>query len=209
MSTAIEFTGEELDICKAFPNNSDQLRNLAKALLHKLREKGVITDDDTISTVKSNVKLMHAISKSIVLGLNTNITSSRYGLKIVSDFDLHANKATDIQFNDFLENIKFDKNRPEYKTLKTSRANLRRFVNRVKSSVVAAFELPESSDSREVKPVSKKIKCDSSKDMGDSISTTAVTGIDDEAEEQPSAEKARTISSMTTPTTALVPRLPL
>lgn len=208
MATAIEFTAEELEICKTFTKNSYQLRNLAKSLLTKLREKGVITDDDTFSNVKSNLKLMNAISKSIVLGLNTNIASSRYGLKVVSDFDLHANMATDMHFNDFLGNIKFDKNRPEYKTLMTNRANLRRFVNRVKNSVVVAFELPETPDSREVKPVRKKIKCDISKDMGGDISTATVTGIDDEAEE--ATERRESIPSMATPAfVPLLPRLPL
>lgn len=124
MSSAIVFVGEELELCKAIMKNSYAKRDMAQSLLAKLIEKNVITDDDTFTTVKSNVNLMNAIGKSIVLGLYSDITTSKYGLKIVSDFDLHVNMATDTQFNDFLEGLKFDKNRPEYKTLKTNRTNL-------------------------------------------------------------------------------------
>lgn len=126
MLSVIVFVDEELELCKALMKNSYYRRDLAQSLLAKLMEKGIITDEETFTSVKSNVNLMNAISKSILLGLDSNIPSSKYGLKIVSDFDLYVNMATDTQLNDFLEGIKFDKNRPEYKTLKANRANLRR-----------------------------------------------------------------------------------
>ena len=90
--------------------------------------------------MKFNVQLMNAITDVIVLCLSTVIE----GLGIVSDFKLHVNMVTDSQFNYFLFNSKFDRNRREYTQLMTKRTKLRRFICRVKNAVVAELELPKT-----------------------------------------------------------------
>lgn len=191
MAPAIVFVEEEVELCKALMRNGYDRRQLAQQLLSRLIANHLITADDTFLTVKSNVPLMNAISNSIILGLPVEVACSKYGLGIVSDFDLHVNMATDAKFNDFLTNINFDKNRPEYMLLKTNRGNLRRFITRVKNGIVAEFELPETPDAREKKaPATKKSKTDIATDIENDLSTASekqkddvMKLFDDEAEE--------------------------
>ena len=185
----VKFEEEEVAICKEFMRFSYVQKDLAKKLLAMLCQRNIISVEDTFITVKSNVPLMNAITNSIVLGLYTTIEGSRYGFGVVSDFDLHVNMSTDSQFNDFLSGINFDRNRPEYTKLKSNRANLRRYICRVKNAIVNEFELPESPDTRETKASpAKKCKTDVMMDLEANLNTATPKKdefklLDDEAEE--------------------------
>lgn len=195
MAQVISFAEEEVVICKALMRNGYERKQLAKDLLSKLVAKGIITHDDTFVSVKSNVHLMNAIGNSIVLGLPTDLDSSTYGMKVVSDFDLYTNMATDRDFNDFLAGIKFDRNRPEYTILMKNRKNLRRFISRVKNSIVVEFELPETPDLRETKaPAPKKTKTDVANAIEKDLTAVndkvgVINLFDDEAEECDEADE--------------------
>lgn len=102
-----------------------EINKLAKDLLAMLTEMNVITPESTFISVKTNVPLNTAIFNSIALGLSEEVGNNRYGLGIVSDFDFHFNMSTDKKFNNMLDTLKFDRNRPEYLKLKANRTNLR------------------------------------------------------------------------------------
>lgn len=117
---SIELSEKSIDILNEIRNSAFRVDDLAKELLKELRKDEVILKDDTYSTVKTNTPLMKILLLGMARGLCKTSEGSRYGLGYVSDFDLYFNMA-DKSFDSFLEGIHFDKNLPEYKTLKKNR----------------------------------------------------------------------------------------
>jgi hypothetical protein len=118
----------------------------------------VITDEDSYATVMDNPRLKAALLKYLSVGLSQDKQASRYGRKIVSDFDMYHNMSTDKQFNELLESIYFDFNRKEdFYALKKNRSNLRQWLLRLRNNLIEDFELPETPDKEEVKRA-KKVK---------------------------------------------------
>jgi len=94
------------------------------------------------------------IKKGLSLGLNESIALSKYGLFIVSDFDLYHNMNTPKAYDSFLESLKFNKNRPEYIKLRQNRLNLDQFITRIKNMTVTNFGLIGTpSQEKPIKPM--------------------------------------------------------
>jgi adenine-specific DNA methylase len=86
--------------------------------------QNIITANTTYFELKTDVVKLKLIKKGLSLGLNESIALSKYGLFIVSDFDLYHNMNTPKAYDSFLESLKFNKNCPEYIKLRQNRLNL-------------------------------------------------------------------------------------
>lgn len=102
----ITFTTEELDLCKSAITVWKGMHRIAIELKSRLMERNVISFHDTYTTVKNRKPLMEVLQKSIALGLDHNIESGRFGLGIVSDFDLYFNMSSNPEFNEYLDRVR-------------------------------------------------------------------------------------------------------
>jgi hypothetical protein len=142
----IVFSINAKNFCKDILSNAFYIKNSSIQLRDELMKMGIITDEDTFVSVSNNVKLKLALLKNISIELSQDLNQSRYGMNIVSDFDLFHNMATDKEFLDFLMKSKrFDvADVNQYSKLKKNRSNLRQWLLRIRNNVILDFELPET-----------------------------------------------------------------
>jgi hypothetical protein len=156
--TDITFSTEASALCRAILNFGLELKGTAMTLRDVLLRDGVITDEDSYATVMNNVRLKAALLKYLSIGLEQDKNKSRYGRKIVSDFDLYHNMVTDKQFNEVLDAAHFDYNKVDFTKLKKNRSNLRQWLHRLRNNLIEDFELPETPDKDEINRAKKAKK---------------------------------------------------
>lgn len=147
----VVFSPQASQCCVGLVQTALDLKDKAVELRDILLRDGVITDEDSYYTVLENVPLKSAILKYLSAGLPKEANMSRYGAKVVSDFDLYHNMQTDSRFNDMLDSIKFDYNdKKKWLQLKKNRNNIRQWLIRLRTNVILDIDLPETPDRDEL-----------------------------------------------------------
>lgn len=144
----------------------------SQALLKTLIAENIITPETTFNDIDKNNKLKMALSDGLKAGLETDIQNSRWGSKVVSDFDLAVNLKTDTNFNTHLKALKVLDKTPLYEELKRNRRNLFRFVNTILKTIIHLFELPETPDPTQKKRTYKKKPYKTPQELSDISSNT-------------------------------------
>ena len=112
---------------------------LSMRLLEELINEGIIADDIDYQSLVSNVLLMKTILLYLGQGLSTTINESKFGLDLISDFELYFNCKSDTQLNVKIKdhNLSAEK----YVELQKSRNSCVRFVSSTRMLVIDHFNL--------------------------------------------------------------------
>lgn len=155
----VKMSAKAIELCKMITQSNYEVLDICRNLRNELEIIGILPDTATYATVKGNTAFCRALLGYVALGLNKTPQTSRYGCGIVSDYDLYHRLDKDAPFNDFCtDTAKIKLNTPEYDQLKKNRANVRRFIGRVRDQTILNFELPETPDVRETRSVQKSEK---------------------------------------------------
>jgi hypothetical protein len=154
----VELSEKAINLCKMITTANYEILDLCRNLKTELENIGVISDVATYDDVKGNVQFCKALLEYVALGLCDSIASSRYGCKVVSDYDLYHRMKTDFDFNNVCKRHNISVGSNDYENLKRNRGNLRRWLARLRDQAILNFELPETPDSREVRSAQKSKK---------------------------------------------------
>jgi hypothetical protein len=131
-------------------DNSYAIRGVSIALRDSLIEENIIDPETTFQDVINNGKLKAMIFETIKLKLNDNPRLSQFGGGIVSDFDLMANLQGNDKFNERMKQLGIAEESEQYKKLKTARGSVRRFIVKIRDSILLMMELPETPTKEEI-----------------------------------------------------------
>lgn len=110
-----------------------------KALREILIEDGIIYDDSTYDDIRQDKRLLKAMAKAISAGLETDISGSRFGCAIVSDFTLYHDMNESVEFHRILQDLNVEIGGETYNRFKKNLVNIKKFVIRIRDNVI--FEL--------------------------------------------------------------------
>lgn len=146
----IRLSDQGIQLCKQITLNSYQMLEYCKELKLVLMNQGLILDTNTYQDVKSNYPLTRCLLHYIALSLPKEKAQSKYGLNLVSDYDLHHKMATDLDLNKYCEKHLQIHNMADqrYVDLKASRRRLYTYVARIRDQILLNFELPETPDKK-------------------------------------------------------------
>lgn len=94
---------------------------LAEELCKELYNIKVISCEYDYYSVRNNNKFMRPFRYYLSSCLSNDMEKSRYGLRVVSEFDLYTTMSTDTELADFMDNQSIDKKYAE--KLKKNRRN--------------------------------------------------------------------------------------
>jgi hypothetical protein len=80
-----------VSLCKRILHGAESQRKLCRELREVLLAAGVLNYEETYDTIARNVKLMETLKNLFGLGFCATMTSTNWGLGIISDFDLFFN----------------------------------------------------------------------------------------------------------------------
>lgn len=145
-----------VSICEKLMQSEYNKIKLAEALCKELSDTDIIPCDATYFSIRENNKFMRSFRYYLSSKLPNKLDVSRYGLGLVSDFDLYVNMATDVELKAFMEKHRIDVKHID--KLKKNRRNLRAWFSRFVESVLIYMNLPETPDLEDKKPDKKKAK---------------------------------------------------
>jgi hypothetical protein len=157
------------DLIGKIVENSYVIRGLSIALRDNLINDNVIGPDTTYQEVVENGKLKSLIYDTIKLKLQENPKLSQFGGGVVSDFDLMVNLQVNEKFNDRMKQLNIAEESEEFKKLKTARGSLRRFVGKIRDSIILMMELPETPTKQEIVKEKKQRNDKTKEDVEKSI----------------------------------------
>jgi len=135
------FNEEAAVICKQIMRNELRNKDLAIQLKENWIVSNIIQVDATYNEVASDSVLMKTLLWHLGSGLSQDPKESRYGNKIISDFDLYFNCTTDKLLNEMLSKLNISVTYEEGLELKRKRNNLAEFVRRTKNIVIENMDL--------------------------------------------------------------------
>lgn len=110
-------------------------------VFQKIKSEHNITDTDTYVTVTTNQIRFDEITDTFASELSEDISTSVFGLGIVSDFNLYHNMETVARFYWFLNFSKIELDSKTELSLLTNRIKIRTFVqNRCNKILLAMFK---------------------------------------------------------------------
>jgi len=135
------FNKEAIAICKKIMANEMRNKDLAMQLKENWIKTNVIPPDAKYNEVANNPALMKTLLMHLASGLSDKPEESRYGNKIISDFDLYFNCQTDKALNAKLKELNRNITYVEGVDLARKRTNLAEFVRRTKNIVLDNMDL--------------------------------------------------------------------
>lgn len=145
----VKLSDKAMQICKMITKANYEVLDLCRNLRKELEDCDIIPDTATYKDVKSNVKFCRTLLGYVALGLNPDVRTSRYGCSVVSEYDLYYRMTLNRDFNDICSSIGILHWSAEWHKLKKERANLRRWLGRIRDQTILNFNLPETPDDRE------------------------------------------------------------
>lgn len=159
MINSIVFSEQATSCVNSIVIHAYHCREYALKLRDILMSDGVISDEDSYYTVSDNVPFKSALLKYIASSLPTTVEKSKYGIGLISDFDLYHNMKTDKDMFSFLNKTKLTISDVTTITiLKKNRTNQRQWLTRIRNNIISDFELPDTPHKVDVKNVKKKAK---------------------------------------------------
>jgi hypothetical protein len=131
-----EFSTEAIELCKKITKSSYHTLQLCRELKLMLIDEGVISDMATYQEVIDNKKFCRLLLSYVALGLETDVKLSKYGLCVISDFDLYHRMNTEANFNDEVDKLSIKRESTKYVELKKQRNNLRCFVGHLRDNTI-------------------------------------------------------------------------
>ena len=135
------FDKEAVVICKKIMQNDMKNKDLAIQLRENWVKNNIIQPDAKYSEVANNSALMKTLLLHLGLGLSNKVEESRYGNKLISDFDLYFQCQTDKALNAKLKALNANISYEQGVELGKKRNNLAEFVRRTKNIVLDNMEL--------------------------------------------------------------------
>lgn len=142
-------------LLKSIMKNAVKAKENAKTLRALLEEKGIVNDLTTYTEVKANSLLLKTFTALLGAGLETDISKSKFGAGVVSDFMLFNNCFTNKQLQAFIALMNLSNATVE--ALKKSRDKLVRLVARTRESLLEDMEFAGGAEvrSHKAKPIVK------------------------------------------------------
>jgi hypothetical protein len=152
-------------IIELIVKDSYAIHTLSKSLRENLIFDNIIGEETTYQEVWSNGRLLSLLYNSIKLYLSDSVKDSKFGGGIVSDFDLIVNLQVTKNFDERMKELKIQEDSETYKKLSTSRGSIRRFVTKIRQSIIIMMDLPETPSAKDLKKKKVKTKDDVKKSI--------------------------------------------
>jgi hypothetical protein len=145
--------------------NSYNIHIMSKALRETLILENIIDMETTYEDVMNNGLLKAMIFDSIKVNLSTSPNLSKFGGGILSDFDLMVNLQGNTAFTKKMSELNINEESTVYEELKKARGTVRRFVVKIRQTIILMMDLPETPTKNELQKERKTKKAKTKADV--------------------------------------------
>lgn len=139
-----EVNQEGLGLIASYMKNTLSNQAIALELLENLVNSGVLVEGPSYERIIENVGLMKVMRLTLAQGLPKTILESRYGLGIVSDWDLVHNCQTPARMADFFASKGLRVDGKKIEQLMVKHGRLYGFITRARHNLIYDMELPNT-----------------------------------------------------------------